>query len=107
MRSAILILPCNYTAKHMRSHTEKLLEMPSKEGAYLVAVHAADNLVDDCEGLGLEGAALFALRIVQVVGVDDAHHVPELVCPAAPVVVPVQVLWLLQHCHVSLHTGTF
>lgn len=76
--------------------------MQAKQVSHLVAVHAADDLVDDGECLGLKGAALLALSIVQVVGVDDSHHVLELVGPAAAVVVPVQVLWLLQHRHVSL-----
>jgi hypothetical protein len=67
-----------------------------------VAVHATDHLVDDSEGLGFEGAPLLALRVVQVVGVDDAHHVLELVRPAPAMVVPIQVLRLLQDRHISL-----
>ena len=72
--------------------------------AHLVAVHAADELVHDGQGLGLGLAVLLAQRVVQVVGVDHAHDVPELVGPPPPMVVPVQVLRLLQHRHVRLQT---
>ena len=41
--------------------------------ALLVAVHAADQVVDDGHGRRLEVAALLAPGIVQVVGVDHAH----------------------------------
>lgn len=31
-----------------------------------------------------------------------AHHMVKLVCPSTSMVVPVEVLRLLQHCHISL-----
>lgn len=70
-----------------------------------MAVHAADEVVHDGQGRGLERAALLPLRIVQVVGMDDPHHVVELVCPSAAMVVPGKVLWLLQHRDVRLGTS--
>lgn len=68
-----------------------------------MAVHAADDLVDDRHGLGLGSTPFLALRVVQVVGMDDAHHMLELVRPAPTVVIPIQVLGLLQHRHIRLH----
>ena len=41
-------------------------------------------------------------RAVGLVRHAITHHVVELVCPAGAVVVPCQVLRLLQHCHVRL-----
>ena len=84
------------------SHLMQRMELHDRLLHHLVAVDAADDLVDDGHSARLGGAALLALRVVQVVGVDDAHHVLELVRPAPPVVVPVQVLRLLQHRHVRL-----
>ena len=57
-------------------------------GARLMAVQAAHEAVERGQEEGLDLAARLAARIVQVVGVDHAHHVRELVRPAPPVVVP-------------------
>ena len=70
--------------------------------ARLVAVHAADEVIHDCQGWGLHVPPFLALGIVQVVGVDDAHHMVELVRPSPAVVVPREMLRLLQHRDISL-----
>lgn len=56
--------------------------------ARLVAVQAAHEAVECGQKERLDLAARLAARVVQVVGVDHAHHVRELVRPAPPVVVP-------------------
>lgn len=60
----------------------------SPAGTRLVAVQAAHDAVERGQEKGLDLAVRLAARIVQVVGVDHAHHVRELVCPAPPVMVP-------------------
>lgn len=50
---------------------------------------------------GLESAVLLPLDVLQVIRVDDADDVVELVRPALPMVVPVEVLRLLQDRDVS------
>ena len=71
---------------------------------YLVTVHSADPLIESLEELLLEVTLLLPPRIVQVVGVDDAHHMLKLVGPALAMVVPVQVFRLLQHRYICLQT---
>mmetsp|Transcript_35581 Transcript_35581/g.87525 ORF Transcript_35581/g.87525 Transcript_35581/m.87525 type:complete len:278 (+) Transcript_35581:54-887(+) len=71
----------------------------------LVTVHARHGVVHVPQQSLLALAVLFSSRVLQVVCVDDAHHVPELVAPAHAVVEPRQVLRLLQNCHVRLLLG--
>ncbi len=61
-------------------------------------------MVDDRQRRCLDIAILLPLSVVQVVGMHDTHHVVELVRPSAPVVVPVQMLWLLQNSDIRLKT---
>ena len=70
--------------------------------ANLVAVNPADPLVEGSEELLLEVTLLLSPRVVQVVGVNDAHHMVKLVCPALPMMVPVEMLRLLQHGYICL-----
>ena len=62
----------------------------------LVAVRAANPAIDLLEHVGLPVSILLAPRIVEVVGVNHTHDVVELVGPARAVVVPVEVLRLLE-----------
>ena len=69
-----------------------------------MTVHSADPLIESLEELLLEVTLLLSPRIVQVVGMDDAHHMLKFVCPALAMVVPVQVFRLLQHRYICLQT---
>ena len=62
---------------------------------HLVTVDTADKLVDQQQQLLFRLAVLLSPGVVQVVGVDDADDMLELVRPSLPVVVPAQMLWLL------------
>ena len=68
----------------------------------LVAVRPADPRVDEPHRRLLDGAVLLQTRVLEVVCVDDADDVPELVAPSAAGVVPVEVLGFLEHRHVVL-----
>lgn len=67
-----------------------------------MAVYPAHPGVERLQALLLDVPLLLPACIVQVVGVDDAHHVIKLVCPALTVMVPVEVLGLLKHSYISL-----
>ena len=56
--------------------------------ARLVAVHAAHEAIERGQEEGLDLAVRLAARIVQVIGVNHAHNMRELVHPAPAVVVP-------------------
>mmetsp|Transcript_21670 Transcript_21670/g.60128 ORF Transcript_21670/g.60128 Transcript_21670/m.60128 type:complete len:309 (-) Transcript_21670:1513-2439(-) len=71
----------------------------------LVTVHAAHPRVDVLEQHLLHVAVVLAPGVVQVVGVHHAHHMVEFVGPTRAMVVPVQVLRLLQYCHIGLMVG--
>mmetsp|Transcript_27020 Transcript_27020/g.48132 ORF Transcript_27020/g.48132 Transcript_27020/m.48132 type:complete len:309 (-) Transcript_27020:1764-2690(-) len=67
----------------------------SRQFHNLVAVSLANPGVYDFQHVLLHLAALFSPRVVQVVGVHNAHDVVEFVGPATAVVIPVQVFRLL------------
>ena len=70
-----------------------------------MAVNACDPVVDVLDEEGLEGAVFFSLDVLEVVGMDDADDVVELVRPALAMVVPIEVLWFFQNCYIGFFRG--
>mmetsp|Transcript_11283 Transcript_11283/g.37110 ORF Transcript_11283/g.37110 Transcript_11283/m.37110 type:complete len:600 (-) Transcript_11283:1084-2883(-) len=77
----------------------------ARELHHLVAVRAADELVDEAQRLLLGVAVFLPLDVLEVIGVDDADDVVELGGPARAVVVPVEVFRLLEHRYVRFALG--
>ena len=72
-----------------------------------MAVYPANPGVESLQALLLDVSLLLPTCIVQVVGVDDAHDMIKLICPALTVMVPVEVLGLLKHSYISLQSLWF
>jgi len=79
-----------------------VLQAGNRREADLVTVYPADPGVECLQALLLDVPLLLPACIVQVVGVNDAHNMVKLVCPALTMVVPVEVLWLLKNSYISL-----
>ena len=67
----------------------------------LVAMYPTHPLIDVLEHQLLELPPLLPPSVIEVVCVHDPNHMCELVGPPPAMMVPVEVLGLLQHCHVS------
>ena len=59
-------------------------------------------VVDVLEEEGLYQSILLSLHILEIVGVDNANNLPELDLPPAAMVVPCQMLGLLENCHIGI-----
>jgi hypothetical protein len=71
----------------------------------LVAVGSTNPAIHETQDGRLDGPVGLPAGVIEVVGVQDANDVVEFVRPPRAVMVPCQVLWLLQYRDIRLVLG--
>jgi hypothetical protein len=66
-----------------------------------MAINPSDPCIHISENKSKDLSILLSSDIFQIICMNHTNNSPKLLLPFVPMVVPVEVFWLLKYCHIS------